>query len=133
MPINSDITSNASTLAEQGDQRIAWALQEMPVLRELAARFSKKRPLQGVRISGCLHITTETANLALTLKTAGADLVLCAVYQATRRDKLDNSVHNVPPEIDQEVARLKLAAMNLSIDTLTDEQARYLTSWQEGT
>ena len=62
-----------------------------------------------------------------------ANQVLCAVYLATRRDKLDNSVHNVPPEIDQEVARLKLAAMNLRIDTLTDEQARYLTSWQEGT
>lgn len=281
-------------LAGQGIQRIEWALQEMPVMRELAARFSKTRPLQGIRMGGCLHITTETANLALTLKAAGADLVLCAsnplstqddvaaalavhhripvhairgesnsdyyrhinavldyqpvitmddgadlvseihktrtgllasmlggteetttgvirlramaregalkfpliavndamtkhlfdnrygtgqstldgviratnillaegrlvnlaaaeghpsavmdmsfanqvlcaVYLATRRDKLDNSVHNVPLEIDQEVARLKLAAMNLGIDTLTDEQARYLSSWQEGT
>jgi adenosylhomocysteinase len=62
-----------------------------------------------------------------------ANQVLCAVYLATRRDKLDNSVHNVPPEIDQEVAQLKLAAMNLRIDALTDEQARYLSSWQEGT
>jgi len=120
-------------LAGQGEQRIDWALQEMPVLRVLAARFSEKRPLQDIRMSGCLHITTETANLALTLKAAGADQVLCAVYLATRRDRLDNSVHNVPPEIDQEVARLKLTAMNLRIDALTDEQLRYLSSWQEGT
>ena len=59
--------------------------------------------------------------------------MLCAIYLASRRDKLDNRVHNVPPEIDQEVARLKLAAMNLGIDTLTDKQVRYLSSWQEGT
>ena len=86
MPIKSDIVSNASALAGQGNQRIEWALQEMPVLRELAARFSKKRPLQGVRISGCLHITTETANLALTLKAAGADLVLCASNPLSTQD-----------------------------------------------
>ena len=65
-------------LADQGKNRIEWALQEMPVLRELTARFSKNQPLKGIRMSGCLHITTETANLARTLKAAGADLVLCA-------------------------------------------------------
>ena len=66
------------SLADQGEARIAWALKEMPVLRLLSQRLATERPLQGVRISGCLHITTETANLARTLKTAGADLVLCA-------------------------------------------------------
>ena len=64
-------------LADQGKNRIEWALQEMPVLRELTARFSKTQPLKGIRMSGCLHITTETANLARTLRAAGADLVLC--------------------------------------------------------
>jgi len=99
MYIYSDIASNASALAEQGDQRIEWALQEMPVLRELAARFSKKRPLQGVRISGCLHITTETANLALTLKAAGADLVLCASNPLSTQDDVAAALavrHEIP-------------------------------------
>ena len=67
-------------LAEQGEKRIEWARREMPVLRELAARFEKTRPLQGVRISGCLHITTETANLARTLHAGGADM-LAAMQQ----------------------------------------------------
>ena len=86
-------------LAGQGDQRIQWALQEMPVLRELAARFSKKRPLQGIRMSGCLHITTETANLALTLKAAGADLVLCASNPLSTQDDVAAALvmrHEIP-------------------------------------
>ena len=66
------------SLADQGIKRIEWALQEMPVIRNLAKYFSKDLPLKGVRISACLHITAETANLARTLKTAGADIVLCA-------------------------------------------------------
>ncbi len=74
------------TLAEQGCKRIEWALQEMPVLRGLAERFAKQRPLQGIRIGGCLHITTETANLARTLKTAGADVVLCASNPLSTQD-----------------------------------------------
>ena len=73
-------------LAEQGHKRIEWALKEMPVLRELTARFSQQRPLQGIRISGCLHITTETANLARTLKAAGADIVLCASNPLSTQD-----------------------------------------------
>ena len=73
-------------LAEQGHQRIEWALQEMPVIRGLTARFSKQRPLDGVRLSGCLHITTETANLARALKAAGADVVLCASNPLSTQD-----------------------------------------------
>ena len=73
-------------LAEQGEKRIEWARREMPVLRQLAARFEKTRPLQGVRISGCLHITTETANLARTLKSAGAEVVLCASNPLSTQD-----------------------------------------------
>ncbi len=73
-------------LAEEGYQRVAWAAREMPVLRELTARFATQRPLQGMRISGCLHITTETANLARTLKAAGADMVLCASNPLSTQD-----------------------------------------------
>lgn len=74
------------SLAEQGQRRIEWALQEMPVIQELAARFTAKQPLQGIRMSGCLHITTETANLAVTLKKAGANLVLCASNPLSTQD-----------------------------------------------
>ena len=74
------------TLAEQGIQRIQWALKEMPVLLGLDLRFRTVRPLEGVRISGCLHITTETANLACTLKSAGADIVLCASNPLSTQD-----------------------------------------------
>jgi adenosylhomocysteinase len=73
-------------LAEAGCRRIEWALQEMPVLRELNGRFGRERPLAGVRLSGCLHITTETANLARTLKAAGADIVLCASNPLSTQD-----------------------------------------------
>ena len=81
---NHDIKDAA--LADAGLARIEWAYQEMPVLRSLAERFGAKRPLQGIRISGCLHITTETANLAKTLKTAGADVVLCASNPLSTQD-----------------------------------------------
>ncbi len=73
-------------MAEKGAQRIEWAWQEMPVLRELLTRFSREQPLKGIRLSGCLHITTETANLARTLKGAGADLVLCASNPLSTQD-----------------------------------------------
>ncbi|MGD2053739.1 MAG: adenosylhomocysteinase [Gammaproteobacteria bacterium] len=73
-------------LAAAGLARIEWAWNEMPVLRGLAERFAGQRPLAGIRISGCLHITTETANLARTLKTAGADIVLCASNPLSTQD-----------------------------------------------
>lgn len=75
-----------STLADAGRQRIEWALREMPVLRQLGARYATTRPLAGLRISGCLHITTETANLARTLQAAGAEVVLCASNPLSTQD-----------------------------------------------
>ena len=57
-----------------GKMRIEWAAREMPVLRLIKDRFAKEKPLKGIRIAGCLHITSETANLALTLQAGGADL-----------------------------------------------------------
>jgi len=59
--------------------------------------------------------------------------VLCTIHLVTQHETLTNQVHTVPPTIDQEVARLKLAAMNMQIDALTAEQQQYLSSWQEGT
>ena len=65
-------------LAPDGRRMIGWAANEMPVLGLIRDRFAKEQPLRGQRISACLHVTTETANLAITLKAGGAELVLCA-------------------------------------------------------
>ena len=73
-------------LAAAGRRRIDWACQEMPVLRQLRERYQATRPLAGIRISGCLHITTETANLARTLQAAGAEVVLCASNPLSTQD-----------------------------------------------
>lgn len=74
------------SLASRGKGRIEWAAKEMPVLRLIRERFAKDLPLKGIRMSGCLHITTETANLAITLKAGGADLVLCASNPLSTQD-----------------------------------------------
>ena len=74
------------SLAEEGVRRIQWAAREMPVVSIIRERFSRERPLNGVRISGCLHITTETANLALALKDAGAEVALCASNPLSTQD-----------------------------------------------
>jgi adenosylhomocysteinase len=73
-------------LADLGEARIEWALQEMPVVRGLMKQFAQARPLEGIRMSGCLHITTETANLARLLVAGGADLVLCASNPLSTQD-----------------------------------------------
>ena len=73
-------------LAHQGVDRIEWAAREMPVLRLIRERFSKERPLEGLRISGCLHVTTETANLALALRDGGAQVALCASNPLSTQD-----------------------------------------------
>lgn len=75
-----------AALAGAGRGRIAWAAAEMPVLGQIRARFERDRPLAGLRISGCLHITTETANLARTLKAGGAEVVLCASNPLSTQD-----------------------------------------------
>lgn len=73
-------------LAEQGRKRMEWAEQEMPVLRLLRERFERERPLEGVRLSACLHVTTETGNLMRTLAAGGADVVLCASNPLSTQD-----------------------------------------------
>lgn len=74
------------SLATKGRSRILWAEQEMPVLRQIRARFEKERPLKGIRIASCLHVTTETANLMWTLVAGGADVVLCASNPLSTQD-----------------------------------------------
>jgi adenosylhomocysteinase len=73
-------------LAEEGRQRIEWAAREMPVMRQIRERFASEKPLKDIRISACLHVTTETANLALTLKEGGATLILCASNPLSTQD-----------------------------------------------
>ncbi|MDD5397477.1 MAG: adenosylhomocysteinase [Dehalococcoidia bacterium] len=73
-------------LAAEGKLRIEWAANQMPVLKLIQEHFSRQKPFKGVRISGCLHITTETANLAYALKAGGADLVLCASNPLSTQD-----------------------------------------------
>ena len=73
-------------LAGVGVGRIAWAAREMPVVASIRERFSREQPLKGLRIAGCLHITTETANLALALKDGGADVVMCASNPLSTQD-----------------------------------------------
>jgi len=73
-------------LAQSGKLRIEWAANQMPVLKLIKRRFSQEKPFQGVRIAGCLHITTETANLALTLQEGGAEISLCASNPLSTQD-----------------------------------------------
>src|SRR6266850_4294867 len=79
-------------LAEQGVNRIEWAEREMPVLRQIRARFERERALQGKRIAACLHVTTETANLMLTLKAGGAEIALCASNPLSTQDEVASAL-----------------------------------------
>jgi len=79
-------------LAEGGRRRIEWAEREMPVLRLIRERFAKERPLKGVRIAACLHVTTETANLMQTLHAGGADIVLTASNPLSTQDDVASSL-----------------------------------------
>ena len=83
-----------SQLAEGGRRRIEWAEREMPVLRLIRERFKKERPLEGIRISACLHVTTETANLMNTLHLGGADVVLTASNPLSTQDDVAAALVN---------------------------------------
>jgi adenosylhomocysteinase len=73
-------------LADEGRRRTEWAESFMPVLRQIRERFAKERPLEGRKLSACLHVTTETANLAVTLQAGGADVALCASNPLSTQD-----------------------------------------------
>src|SRR5687767_5657537 len=99
MPKKSRATNGAATngqaaaghvkdirLAREGRLRIEWADRHMPVLRQIRARFAKERPLRGMKIAACLHVTTETANLARTLQAGGAEVFLCGSNPLSTQD-----------------------------------------------
>jgi adenosylhomocysteinase len=73
-------------LAKEGKLRVEWAAEEMPVLAQIRTRFNKEKPLKGIRIAACLHVTTETGNLAMTLKEGGAEVTLCASNPLSTQD-----------------------------------------------
>jgi adenosylhomocysteinase len=87
------------TLADEGKRRTEWSERSMPVLRQIRARFAKEQPLKGVKLSACLHVTTETANLMVTLRAAGAEIALCASNPLSTQDDVaaylvrDHGVH----------------------------------------
>ena len=83
-----------SSLAEGGRRRIDWAEREMPVLRLIKERFEKERPLKGIKVSACLHVTSETANLMRTLHAGGADVVLTASNPLSTQDDVAASLVN---------------------------------------
>jgi len=86
-------------LADEGKRRTEWSERSMPVLRQIRARFAKEQPLKGHKLSACLHVTTETANLMVTLRAGGAELALCASNPLSTQDDVaahlvrDHGVH----------------------------------------
>ncbi|RMF96252.1 MAG: adenosylhomocysteinase [Candidatus Schekmanbacteria bacterium] len=86
-------------LAKEGDLRIEWAFQTMPVLKQIKERFSKQKPLKGINIAACLHVTTETAVLMITLKAGGANPHLCASNPLSTQDDVAAALvktHKIP-------------------------------------
>src|SRR3712207_5936685 len=73
-------------LADEGKLKVEWADRQMPVLTRIRERFEKEKPLDGIRIAACLHVTTETANLMRTLASGGADVALCASNPLSTQD-----------------------------------------------
>ncbi|MFO7586415.1 MAG: adenosylhomocysteinase, partial [Anaerolineales bacterium] len=84
-----------ASLAEGGRRRVDWAEREMPVLRLIRERFEKEKPLKGVRMSACLHVTAETANLMRTLQAGGADVVLTASNPLSTQDDVAAALVNI--------------------------------------
>src|SRR6202008_2487743 len=97
MQVNCDVKN--LDLADMGKKRIDWANQSMNVLQIIRKEFIKNQPLKGVRISACLHVTAETANLAICLRDGGAEVVLCASNPLSTQDDVAASLvrdHNIP-------------------------------------
>jgi adenosylhomocysteinase len=88
--VKSDIA--APELADEGKRRIEWADQDMPVLQQVRQRFQKELPFKGMKMSACLHVTAETANLVRTLKAGGADMLLCASNPLSTQDDVASAL-----------------------------------------
>ena len=93
------------SLADEGIRRIEWAEREMPVLRLIRERFERERPLAGLRIGACLHVTSETANLARTLAAGGAEVHLAASNPLSTQDWTAADLKSVAPEFGEEAAQ----------------------------
>jgi adenosylhomocysteinase len=102
MSVHADIARHdikSIALADEGKRRTEWSERSMPVLRQIRARFAKEQPLKGLKLSACLHVTTETANLMATLRAAGAEIALCASNPLSTQDDVaahlvrDHGVH----------------------------------------
>jgi adenosylhomocysteinase len=130
-------------LAEMGKRRIEWANQSMPVLQSIRKDFIKSQPLKGIRISACLHVTTETANLAITLRDGGADMVLCASNPLSTQDDVaaslvrdyNISVHAIKGEDNETYYKHILSALDhkphLTMDDGADLVSTALTKRQD--
>jgi adenosylhomocysteinase len=130
-------------LADLGKRRIEWANQSMPVLQTIRKDFIKSQPLKGIRISACLHVTTETANLAITLRDGGADLVLCASNPLSTQDDVaaslvrdyNISVHAIKGEDNETYYKHILSALDhkphLTMDDGADLVSTALTKRQD--
>src|SRR5246127_5409333 len=122
-------------LADQGRKRIEWANQSMPVLQSIRKEFIKHQPLKGIRISACLHVTTETANLAITLRDGGADVVLCASNPLSTQDDVaaslvrdyNISTHAIKGEDNESYYRHILSALEHQPHLTMDDGADLVT------
>ncbi|MBI4267262.1 MAG: adenosylhomocysteinase [Chloroflexi bacterium] len=109
-----------SSLSEAGKQRIEWAAREMPVVKTIRERFSKEKPFAGIRIAACLHVTTETANLALALKDGGANLMVCASNPLSTQDDVAAALvdYGIPTgAIKGEDEKTYYRHINMALDT----------------
>jgi adenosylhomocysteinase len=139
--VSSDIRN--IDLAEMGKRRIEWANQSMPVLQTIRKEFIKNQPLKGIRISACLHVTTETANLAITLRDGGADVVLCGSNPLSTQDDVaaslvrdyNVSVHAIKGEDNDSYYKHILSALDhkphLTMDDGADLVSTALTKRQD--
>jgi adenosylhomocysteinase len=130
-------------LADLGKRRIEWANQSMPVLQSIRKEFIKNQPLKGIRVSACLHVTTETANLAITLRDGGADVVLCASNPLSTQDDVaaslvrdyNISVHAIKGEDNETYYKHILSALDhkpqMTMDDGADLVSTALTKRQD--
>jgi len=140
---NTSFDIKSIDLADLGKRRIEWANQSMPVLQSIRKDFIKSQPLNGIRISACLHVTTETANLAITLRDGGADLVLCASNPLSTQDDVaaslvrdyNISVHAIKGEDNETYYKHILSALDhkphLTMDDGADLVSTALTKRQD--
>ena len=126
------------SMAQEGQRRMDWAALDMPVLQQIRTRFTRERPLDGVRLSACLHVTTETANLMLTLRDGGADVVLCASNPLSTQDEVAAAlvtqgipVHAVKGEDNERYYRHIVAAIRHEPQLTMDDGADVVSTMHQ--